>query len=206
MMFMSTYGTINPKPGQQKVRRRLNGEKIEYYHSEVVANHYKYRDAVDAHNAKRHDGGIHQGLSLERTWHTHHWPNRVFAFILGVCEVNAYLARKYFRNYNKSQMTFRKELAYAMINNDLDENNESLPEKVRRQTRAKYVHERVTCKPYSIWTDQGWKKKFKYKFQQRYCATRGCKNKTRAYCSCSMGTLRCATCYHKHLSDPDMYK
>ena len=206
MMFMSTYGTTNPKVGQEKVRRRLNGETIEYYHSEVVANHYKYRDAVDAHNSKRHDGGTHQGLSLERTWHTHHWPNRVFAFILGVCEVNAYLSAKHFRDYDQSQMDFRKNVAYAMIHNDLDANYEEVPGSLRRKTRSRHKHVRVTCKPYSMWTDQGWKKMFKTKYQQRVCATKHCNNKTRVYCSCSMGTLRCVECFHNHLSDPDFYK
>ena len=47
---------------------------------------------VDAHNRWRHDGGANQGLSIEETWDTKRWENRVLAFIIAITEVNAYLA------------------------------------------------------------------------------------------------------------------
>ena len=71
MMFMSTYGTTSSNVGQAPVKRKHEGQVIEYHHSEVVTNNYKYREAVDAHNSKRHDDGTQHGLSIERTWHTH---------------------------------------------------------------------------------------------------------------------------------------
>ena len=80
---MSTYDAIDSRRQHRKAKRNDgSGTVVEIPHSEVVANHYKYRDAVDKHNAKRHDGGTHQGISLERTWQTIWWPNRVFAFML----------------------------------------------------------------------------------------------------------------------------
>ena len=54
----------------------------------VFYNHYKFwHDAVDDHNATRHSP-----ISLEVEWATKWWPNRVFAFLLSVTEVNAMLA------------------------------------------------------------------------------------------------------------------
>ena len=204
-IFMSTYGTINPKVNQKKIQRRDGGNIIDFYHSEVVANHYQYRDAVDAHNSKRHDGGTKQGFSIETTWHTNHWPNRVFAFILGLCEVNAFLGRHSFRKYKKMQMQFRRELAYAFLHNDRDEELGQNPSESVRQLRSSNVHVKVTMMPHCIWTDGQWKKKFKNRYQQRVCSTKGCKHKTRTYCKCSMGRPRCNECFMKHVIDPDIH-
>jgi hypothetical protein len=45
---------------------------------EVISNHYQFRGAVDEHNAKRHDGrGTGCGISLEVSWGTTRWENRV---------------------------------------------------------------------------------------------------------------------------------
>ena len=57
-------------------------------------NHYNYRDTMDEHNAFRHGCVTKHGLSLEETWKTTRWENRIFAFILAVSEVNAYLAMR----------------------------------------------------------------------------------------------------------------
>jgi hypothetical protein len=64
---------------------------VEFKYKEVIGNHYRYRGAVDEHNSKRHDGGTGAGISLERSWKTMRWENRVFAFILAICEVNTHL-------------------------------------------------------------------------------------------------------------------
>ena len=207
MMFMATYGTIFPKADQEKTKRiDANGSIIEFHHCEVIANHYKYRDAVDAHNAKRHDGGTGQGISIETTWTARHWPNRVFAFILGVCEVNTYLGLRFFRDYNKEQMVFRRELARALISNIVDEENKvTTPESDRDQCFSD-LHQKVDWEPYSIWTNRGWEKKFKFKYQQKTCSTKGCKKKTRIYCRCFLGVPRCADCFIRHCSDSLTYK
>jgi hypothetical protein len=57
------------------------------YH-EPFENHFLYRHAVDDHNNNRHSD-----ISIEETWTTHRWENRVFAFILvAISEVNIWLA------------------------------------------------------------------------------------------------------------------
>ena len=45
--------------------------------------------------------------------------NRVFAFILAVSEVNAYLEMKYFGELKMTQLEFRKNLAFEFIHNTL---------------------------------------------------------------------------------------
>ena len=71
MTLMSTYGSLNKLADQKEsIRDTTNGNVTRFYYNEVVGNHYRYRDAVDAHNAKRHDAGTKHGLSIENTWRT----------------------------------------------------------------------------------------------------------------------------------------
>ena len=46
-----------------------------FIYPEVVHNHYANRDVIDNHNAMR----MHP-ISMEKTWMTSRWPNRVFIF------------------------------------------------------------------------------------------------------------------------------
>jgi len=114
-MFMSTYGACITKPNQKDSPRSWleNGMVMTsvFRYTEVPANHYRYRGAVDAHNRWRHDGGANQGLSIEETWDTKRWENRVFAFIVAVVEVNTFLAMKFFRGIDEDFLSFRKKIS-----------------------------------------------------------------------------------------------
>jgi Transposase IS4 len=94
-MFMSTYGTLEKKGKETRrfIMTQGTTENKEFQYPEGIANHYKYRGLVDSHNTKRH-----APISLETTWATKAWTNRVFAFLLAVTEVNVYLASKYYNN------------------------------------------------------------------------------------------------------------
>ena len=209
LMMMSTYGTVLPNRLNKKAKRiDKEGQLVEIQYCNVIANHYQYRDAVDAHNAKRHDGGTQQGISIETTWKTDWWPNRVFAFVLGICEVNTYLALKHFANYDKTQMEFRRELAHKLIYNDVEKEMEDSEEEINYSTRsraAQVEHEMVRFKKNSVWEDGRWVTFSKRKYQQRTCKTKGCNKRTRLYCKCSLGRPRCTECLHLHLSDPATY-
>ena len=54
-----------------------------FQYTEVVHNHYKYRDAIDNRNSFR----MHP-ISMEETWMTIRWPNREFCFLLTITMVN----------------------------------------------------------------------------------------------------------------------
>jgi hypothetical protein len=77
MSLMSTYGTLEEIDDGGTIRKNFK-------YTEIIYNHFLYRHAVDDHNNKRHEP-----ISLEVTWATQWWPNRVFAFFLAITEVNA---------------------------------------------------------------------------------------------------------------------
>jgi hypothetical protein len=101
MQLMSTYGT-NERMGDLMKRVYKDGGVLQektFQYPEVVHNHFQYHHIIDDHNAKRHSP-----ISLEVIWATKWWPNRVFAFLLGVMEVNVMLTSVTFGGYNKTSM------------------------------------------------------------------------------------------------------
>ena len=48
----------------------VNGEIVKFKYPEVVSDHYRYRGAVDNHNALRHDDGTKSQFGLESKWGT----------------------------------------------------------------------------------------------------------------------------------------
>ena len=55
-----------------------------FFYPEVMHNSYAYCDMIDNHNSQR----MHP-ISIEETWMTTHWPNRVFGFLLAITVVNS---------------------------------------------------------------------------------------------------------------------
>ena len=178
-MLMSTYGACIEKQDQRdSVRSWLsdNNHRVNttFRYKEVVANHYLFRGSVDAHNRWRHDGGANQGLSVEETWDTKRWENRVFAFFLSIVEVNAYLAMKHFHGSDEDFITFRKKLSQELIHNKLDEQDEENGAKPRSSKRKKVEHSLQSVPPFSKYVDGKWKKVYKRKYQQKICYSLGC--------------------------------
>ena len=62
---------------------------------------------------------------MEKTWNTSRWENRVFAFILGISEVNAYLVWKFFGGNTESLLEFRKQLAFELVFNEEGDDSDS---------------------------------------------------------------------------------
>ena len=113
MSLMSTYGT-NERCGREVCHNwKENGVKksTTFQYPKVVDNHFKYRHYVDDHNGKRHSP-----ISMEVVWATKRWPNRVFAFLLSISEVNCWLAETQFTSWRTdSMLSYRKMLAYELI-------------------------------------------------------------------------------------------
>ena len=111
MMLMTTYGTLE-RHGEEK-QRNVDGCQVTFAYPEVVKNHYTYHHAVDDHNSRRQ-----YQISIERTWETRYWPNRVFAFLLAVTEVNVYLAMtNIYGEPAMKQIQFRQKLAQELMDN-----------------------------------------------------------------------------------------
>ena len=87
MNMMSTYGTLNEVDDANTKRHYTDGDgnevSIEFKYTEVVNNHFKYRHVVDDNNNRM------QPISIEETWATKEWPERPYAFTIGVSTVNA---------------------------------------------------------------------------------------------------------------------
>jgi hypothetical protein len=93
MILMSTYGTLAVLGNIKKCHVMVNGTKQvkSFRYPEVVHNHYAYRDVIDNHNSQRM-----APISMEETWMTTRWPNRVFCFLLAVSVVNVQNAGVFF--------------------------------------------------------------------------------------------------------------
>ena len=77
MQIMSTYGTLAMMGEEKHCHVMVLGTKqvITFKYPEVVHNHYWYRDVIDNHNLQQ----MHP-VSMEETWMTTRWSNRVFCF------------------------------------------------------------------------------------------------------------------------------
>ena len=130
--LMSTYGT-NKWCGWEVCRDwKENGVKksTTFRYPEVVDNHFKYRHYVDDHNGKRHSP-----ISMEVVLATKCWPNRVFAFLLSISEVNCWLAETQFTSWHTdSMLSYRKKLTYELIENAYIK-REELQEQLSRRSR-----------------------------------------------------------------------
>jgi hypothetical protein len=146
--------------------------------------------------------GKKQGLSLEGTWTTYRWPVHVFAFILGITEVNTYLAWVYFTGAKIEFMAFRRRLAHSLIYNKFVQSARVENEERRGRKRRAVNHGMMRAPPYARrWTGDGWDLSAKFKYQQYVCKTPGCKTPVRTYCLCSPGTWICAVCMLDHVVD-----
>ena len=113
MMLMTMYGTILRLGEMKKRQYKINGVKkmTDFQYPEIVNNHYKYCDMIDNHNSFCMDP-----ISMEETWMTMRWANRVFCFILAVTIVNIQNAAVYFLNKSKlDALHSRRQIAKQLI-------------------------------------------------------------------------------------------
>ena len=200
MKLMATYGSLTYYPEEKIQNRHVADNKHQFRYAKPFSDHFKYRHLVDDHNNLRHSSP-----SFEDTWVTHRWPNRVFAFLLAVTEVNLYLWLR-FKVWSKSNEQaptlhqFRKQLAFALINNKYIKRDE---EEKRVSTRSsKKSHEFRTCPNHARKFEHGkWDLSAKAKYQQHVCKSANCHKQTRTYCSCCPGQWMCKACFHNHLEE-----
>lgn len=174
-------------------------QSVSFKYTEPFYLHFRYRHAVDDHNNLRH-----QVPSLEETWTTRRWACRVFAFLLAVTEVNAYLTVRYFVWSEEEMMTlveFRRQLAWALIKNPewVGEQEELRRSKRHRLTR---VHSLATAPLFcKRWTGTEWDTTAKTKYGQFTCSDPRCKTKIRTYCVCNPGKWICKDHWADHYSN-----
>ena len=98
MMLMSTYGMTLRMGVMKRQHYTVEGVKkvVEFQYPEIVHNHYKFHDMIDNHNSFQ----MHL-ISMEETWMTMRWANRMFCFLLTITIVNIQNAAVYFLNKQK---------------------------------------------------------------------------------------------------------
>jgi hypothetical protein len=146
-----------------KTRRLDNGTAATFKYTETFENHFLYRHAVDDHNNRE---------------------NRVFAFILAISEVNAWLAFWYFGwttpKERRTLIQFRRRLAKELIYNphrvDTSSDGES-----RASMRGPHIRKSATARD--------------------ACKTRGCNKKIKTYSKCMPWHWMCLDCWEEHLRD-----
>jgi Transposase IS4 len=201
MKLMSTYGALLPSAEAPDKYRVIDGNTKTIKYTEPFENHYLYRHAVDDHNNLRHSD-----ISLEETWVTHRWENRVFAFILAITEVNVYLAMRFFvwRCGNKVPVTFiqfRRQLAKALIKNDhmTVEEEDNTPRKSSKRLKQQRGHDKLVAPNHARSYDGSkWILAAMDRYQKYTCRTDGCQKLIRTYCSCTPGHWMCDDCYVRH--------
>ena len=157
--------------------------------------HFRYRHAVDDHNNLRH-----ALPSLEDSWTTRRWEVRVFSFVLAVCEVNAFLVSRYFVYGNNKDnaptlLTFRRRLAWQLINNKWLEPDQVEHQMVVVGTRHSFLQAPNHAKEYR---NRRWYCTALSKYQQYKCSL-GCGRRVRTYCACNPSAWVCQFCHAKHV-------
>ena len=211
--MMSTYGSIF-QTGRNTTRNdTLRGtagfQAFRFKYNDVFDNHFLYRHIVDDHNHLRH-----LIPSIEQTWSTCHWPNRVFAFLLAITEVNMFKAMTYFiwtplgmLDTPKDLHTFRKYLAFELINNPyIEESIDVAGEGETRRKSRRLVSKKDHClETAPFFAENFVAGKLKCTSPSQYakhrCKTRGCKKRVRTYCSCSVGAWMCNGCFGDHRAE-----
>jgi hypothetical protein len=202
MKLMSTYGALLPRDDAEDKKRVLeHGSVSTFKYTEPFDNHFRYRHAVDDHNNLRHSD-----ISIEETWFTKRWECKVFAFILGITEVNVFLAYRYFVWSNPNEYTmlqFRKKLARALICNEHIASEEALqtpPSRRSKRQRAIVGHHKETAPQHAKSFDAGrWDTTAKDTYQRYTCRAEECSNRCRTYCVCAPGKWLCDDCISDHL-------
>ncbi len=216
-MIMSTYGSLamtDYEASRFIAAAGNDGTNVSFHLNDVFSNHFLYRHMVDDHNHLRHEIP-----AIEDTWKTTYWPNRQFAFILGISEVNSYKAFEYFvwkplRKKPPSLTKFRKELALELIHNEYlcvvatnedTTNNLQSPRRSARQGIDKYdkaSHNFMTAAPGAKrFVSGAWEIDESRRYFQHRCETKGCQERVRTYCSCTIGQWKCAQCFGEHCFD-----
>ena len=130
------------------------------------------------------------------------WPNRVFAFLLSITEVNCYLAKSYFTSRKSDSMfDFQKSLLHQLIENeDFDQEAES---QHHRSTRIQegIGHGLMSLPPFKknlcsqmVPSDSKYPPK-KCNFCRREVQTN--------YCKCTPGVHICSHCFADHIHEAD---
>ena len=64
IMMISTFTCLTVPEGHKEERSMVNGELVKFKYPAVVADHYRYRGAVENQNTLMNDGGTKPKICL----------------------------------------------------------------------------------------------------------------------------------------------
>jgi len=134
---------------------------------------------------------------------THRWENRVFTFLLAVTEVNIYCAKRHFEWNGKNTMTlhkFRKQLAFALIENDYLKREVAEGERARK-CRTRKKHEYLRAPPYKSHIKNGRWVSSKAKYQCHRCRVNKCSHQILHYWKSKENFWLCKEHFNKHYDE-----
>ena len=188
MKIMATGGVIESDDTCKTATRGQGAGRVQFPYTKPFDWHFRYRHAVDDHNNLRH-----AVPSIEGTWLTQRWEIRVFSFLLAVTEINIYLAMRWFVWSKDEELTllqFRREFAYALINNPLLPQNYGEDETMddALDVPCDVVVAPAFAKEYR---NRGWVTTATSKYQQYVWRHPNCKKQVRTCCACMKGHWLC---------------
>ena len=190
VLAMATHGTV-----LNTGTKVLRGPEL-FSRPDVFDTYYVARHSVDDNNNNNRQG--HRGL--EQVWETRTWHHRIFAYVLGVSETNAWLAYQFFvtNGAHKTLMSFREALVLGLFTRF------KRPDAIRMSGARKILAHMLTPIPSKkraqggAWVDAPeHAPKLKSVAPQLRCCN--CHDRTRFYCSCRVGQGMCKSCWGKHV-------
>jgi hypothetical protein len=102
--FVVTRYKVNRDTGLVEKRQRSTAR------NQLLANYFDHAAAIDIHNHLRQGG-----LGLEKSWISQDWVKRILATLLGIIEVDAFLAFSYFRASQCSHANFTSAVVSQLL-------------------------------------------------------------------------------------------
>jgi hypothetical protein len=199
MRMMATGGALLADESCRSTTRKWVEDGVETFKEFVYKRpfdwHFRFRHAVDDHNNL-----WHALPSIEDTWLTQRWECRVFAFILAVSEVNAFLVLRYFvygndKNEAPTLLAFRRRLAWQLIQNEWLVVGEMEGQCVLAGSEHTFLVAPTHAKEYR---NRHWVCTAASKYQQYKCSL-NCGRRVRTYCACTPSLWGCGHCHAKHV-------
>eukprot|EP00051_Salpingoeca_urceolata_P019793 m.292176 g.292176 ORF g.292176 m.292176 type:complete len:383 (+) comp19483_c0_seq3:1492-2640(+) len=201
-LMMHTWGSTAPEGKPRK--RRVAGDLVDVQLFKNQWWYYYGRHAVDDNN------NVRQGsLGIEEAWAPRNWQTRQLAFVISVCEANAFSAYNYFECEMKqkdriSLRDFRRLAVQGLI--EYADSLSNTPDtqdarKRRRVSRGVETHELITAPQYAgKWLGDAWKQ-VKTKYQQTKCRAPTCTARVRTHCKCDHSLFLCSTHFAAHVAE-----
>ena len=164
-------------------------EAVRFKRPEVASVFYESRHAIDDNN------NVRQGRSsIEGSWGTHQWYLRTFAFIMGICEANAFSIYRYFNRDDDNKLShfdFRVAICDAILNGGVPVAAPTVSHKLQTYSNTEIYKK-------GKWKSRSRSRSIRHQFR-KVCRTCTIYRKICTYCECSPQNGMCRDCWRDHV-------